>query len=550
MDFLLAILPIAVLIYVMTKKRSWPSHISLPFAGALVYVLTLIHFRLDANLVNATVVNGALSALTPISIIWGAILLSQTMRRSGAEGIISDWLKRVSPNRVAQLMIVGWAFPFMMEGSSGFGTPAAIAAPLLVGLGFDAVGVTILTLIMNSVPATFGAVGTPMWFGFSQVPLSPSEILSVSWKSAVVHTIASLVVPVIALRFVVGWADIRRNLIFIYLSILSCALPSLFFSRFNYEFPSLIGGAVGLCLSVLFAKYQMGLAHIHAARENEVAPTDAAREVIIAPTDAVREVEIAPPSQHRERVLAFAPYLILIAVLVVTRVRFLPLRAWLNAESPALPMDLGSLGVFSVSVALVFRLESIFGTPSAWSYNALFVPALIPFVIVVLLSVPILRIDLRMLKNAVADATNRLSGPSITLVGALVMVQLMTLGGDGAQTMIIGQTFATITGRAWPFFAPVLGALGAFFAGSATVSNLTFAGIQDSIARTLDFDRTSILALQSIGAAMGNMIAISNIVAVTSILGLENQEGFVLKRTVIPLTVYALIAGVAGLLLT
>jgi lactate permease len=528
MDFLLAILPIAVLIYVMTKKRPWPSYISLPFAAALVYFLTLIHFRLDANLVNATVVNGALSALTPISIIWGAILLSQTMRRSGAEGILSEWLKKVSPNPVAQLMIVGWAFPFMMEGSSGFGTPAAIAAPLLVGLGFDAVGVTILTLIMNAVPATFGAVGTPMWFGFSQVPLSPSEILTVSWKSALVHTIVALLVPIIALRFVVGWAEIRRNLVFIYLSILSCMLPALFLSRFNYEFPSLIGGAVGLCLSVLIAKYQVGLAR----------------------TDAAKEVEVAPPPPLRERILAFAPYLILIAVLVVTRVRFLPLREWLNAESPALPVNLGSLGQFSVSVALVFRLESIFGTSSTWSYNALFVPSLIPFVVVVLLSVPLLRIDLHTLKNAVSDATKRLSGPSITLVGALIMVQLMTLGGDSAQTSIIGEKFATVTGRAWPFFAPLLGALGAFFAGSATVSNLTFAGIQDSIARTLGFERTSILALQSVGAAMGNMIAISNIVAVTSILGLENQEGFVLKRTVIPLVVYALIAGIAGLLLT
>jgi lactate permease len=95
-----------------------------------------------------------------------------------------------------------------------------------------------------------------------------------------------------------------------------------------------------------------------------------------------------------------------------------------------------------------------------------------------------------------------------------------------------------------------LGALGAFFAGSATVANLTFAGIQDSIARTLGFDRTSILALQSVGAAMGNMIAISNIVAVGSILGLVNQEGFVLKRTFIPLLVYALIAGLSGLFIT
>src|SRR6516162_5783512 len=267
MDFLLAILPIAVLIYVMTKKKSWPSHISLPFAAALVYVLVLVRSRLDPNLVNATVVNGALSALTPISIILGAILLSQAMRRSGAERIIGDWLKEVSPNPLAQLMIVGWAFSFMIEGSSGFGTPAAIAAPLLVGLGFDAVPVAILTLVMNSVPVTFGAVGTPMWFGFSRVQLNPSEILFVSWKSALVHTVAALFVPIMALRFVVGWAQIRQNLLYIYLSILSCVLPSLVLSRFNYEFPSLVGGAVGLCLSVLMARCQLGLAP-HATRNH------------------------------------------------------------------------------------------------------------------------------------------------------------------------------------------------------------------------------------------------------------------------------------------
>ena len=527
MDFLLAILPIGILIYVMTKRNSWPSYISLPFAAALVYLLVLVHARLDANLVNATVVNGTLSALTPISIIWGAILLSQTIRRSGAEQIIGEWLKEVSPNQVAQLMIVGWAFPFMLEGASGFGTPAAIAAPLLAGLGFEPVRVAILTLIMNSVPATFGAVGTPMWFGFSQVPLSPVEILSVSWKSAIVHTAAALFVPIIALRFVMGWDQIRQNLLYIYLSILSCVLPSLVLSRFNYEFPSLAGGAVGLCLSALMAKRQVGL-ELHTNSE----------------------VEIAPLYKRHQRVRAFAPYLMLIAILVVTRLPFLPIREWLNAESPALTRNLGSLGIFSVSAALVFKLDSIFGTSSEWSYNALFVPALLPFVLVVLLSIPLLRIDLHTLQKVVADTMNRLSSPSVVLVGALIMVQLMTLGGDKSQTTVIGQTFATMTGKSWPFFAPVLGALGAFFSGSASISNLTFASVQDSIARTLGFDRTSILALQSVGAAMGNMIAISNIVAVSSILGLVNQDGFILKRTIVPLIVYSLVAGLSGLIMT
>jgi lactate permease len=424
-------------------------------------------------------------------------------------------------------MIVGWAFSYMIEGSSGFGTPAAIAAPLLVGLGFDAMRVAIFALVMNSVPVTFGAVGTPMWFGFSQAQLSPSEILSVSWKSALVNSVAALFVPIIALRFVVGWDQIRQNLVYIYLSILSCVVPSVVLSRFNYEFPSLIGGAVGLCLSALMARRGIGLVR-HGSDE----------------------VEPGLSTEHHDRMRAFVPYLMLIAILVVTRVRFLPVREWLNAEDPRVTLDWGSLGTFSASIALVFNLHSIFGTSSDWSYSALFVPALIPFVVVVLLSMPILKIDLNALKKIAADTTARLSGPSITLVGALVMVQLMTLGGDKAQTTIIGRTFAAVMGKSWPFFAPALGALGSFFSGSATVSNLTFAGIQDSIAHALGFDRTSILALQSVGAAMGTIVSISNIVAVCSILGLVNKEGLILKRASISLVIYGLVAGLSGLIIT
>ena len=527
MDFLLAILPIVSLICVMTRKNAWPSRISLPFAALLVYLVVLVHARFDPNLVNATVLNGALSALTPISIICGAILLSETMRRSGAERVIGDWLKEVSPNPIAQLMIVGWAFPFMIEGSSGFGTPAAIAAPLLVGLGFEAESVAVLTLVMNSVPATFGAVGTPMWFGFSQVPLSLSEIMAVSWKSALVHGLAALLVPVVTLRFVVEWSRIRRNLLYIYLSILSCMVPSIALSRFNYEFPSLIGGAIGLFISAILARRGIGL--------ERIADEPAAN---------------SPLFEGGARVRAILPYLLLIVILVVTRVRFLPFREWLTAEYPRLNFDWGSLGTFSASAALVLRVDSIFGTSSAWSYQSLFVPALIPFVLVVLLSIPLLKIGAATLRGAVSATTKRLSGIGVTLIGALVMVQLMTLGGDDSQTMIIGRTFANATGTTWPFFAPMLGALGSFFAGSATISNLTFAGIQDSIARTLGFERTAILALQSVGAALGNMVAISNIVAVSSILGLVNRDGRILKRMLIPLLTYALLVGISGLIMT
>lgn len=108
--------------------------------------------------------------------------------------------------------------------------------------------------------------------------------------------------------------------------------------------------------------------------------------------------------------------------------------------------------------------------------------------------------------------------------------------------MLIGHSLATATGGSWQYLASYLGALGSFFAGSCTISNLTFGPIQDSIAMRMGLDRTSILALQSVGGAMGNMVAIHNIVAVCSVLGLGNAEGKILKKTIVPMLLYGAIA--------
>ncbi len=161
MNLAVSLSPIAILIFLMTRKNGTPSHIALPLVAVLVYAIKLVYFGEDANLVNATVLNGILTALTPILIIWGALFNFKTMEHSGAMATVSNWLNSVSSNPVAQLMIIGWAFSFMIEGASGFGTPAALAAPILVGLGFPPLRIAVLALIMNTVPVSFGAVGTP-----------------------------------------------------------------------------------------------------------------------------------------------------------------------------------------------------------------------------------------------------------------------------------------------------------------------------------------------------------------------------------------------------
>jgi lactate permease len=151
-DLIFAAGPILLLIHWMTKKKPMPSAKALPLAALVTYGLRLAWFGTDATLVNASVVAGLLVALTPILIVWGAIFFFLSMEHCGAMKTIRCWLNHLSRNRVAQVVIIGWSFQFLIEGASGFGTPAALAGPLLVGLGFPPLRVAMACLILNSVP--------------------------------------------------------------------------------------------------------------------------------------------------------------------------------------------------------------------------------------------------------------------------------------------------------------------------------------------------------------------------------------------------------------
>jgi len=239
MNTLVAALPILVLIWMMVKRSPIASYIALPITALLAALLQLFYFQADLRLLLANSFAGVLSVMTPISIIAGAILLNRMLAISGAETTIKHWLESISSNQVAQLMIIGWAFAFMLEGASGFGTPAAIAAPILVGLGFSPFKVIVFTLILNSIPVSFGAVGTPTWFGFSALQLDDEQVLAISIWTALCHVVAALVIPMIALCIVQPLKTVRKNSVFIYLSVFSCVLPYWLFAQWNYEFPSL-----------------------------------------------------------------------------------------------------------------------------------------------------------------------------------------------------------------------------------------------------------------------------------------------------------------------
>ena len=218
----------------------------------------------------------------------------------------------------------------------------------------------------------------------------------------------------------------------------------------------------------------------------------------------------------------------------------------MNNKDVWLSTTLGSLGTFEVSKGLIFSLKNIFGSEVSESYKLLYVPALIPFVITVLISLPLFGVNFSRTKGIFSASLSQVKNPFIALMGALVMVNLMLVGGEHSMVKIIGRTFAEVTGSDWTIFSSFLGAVGAFFSGSNTVSNLTFGSVQLSTAETTGLSVTLILALQSVGGAMGNMVCINNIVAVSSVLNIQNKEGTIIKTTIVPMVVYGIIAALCA----
>lgn len=531
MALLFALLPIAWLIWAMTKPRPWPSQVALPVAALIALAVRIFYFHDPVAEWGTAIVAGWLLAWTPILIVGGAIFFFKAMEASGAMEVIRQGLNAVTPNRVARLLIIGWAFQYLIEGASGFGTPAALAGPLLVGLGFPALRVAAFCLILDSVPVAFGAVGTPIWFGLGQLDLAPEALKSIGVKTSILNGASGFVIVPLALLLLVSWAEVRHHLVFISLSVASCVVPAWLLAYLSTEFPTVVGGMIGLLLTTLLARFGIGFPCEPQATNGSAPPRSSGMP------------------DRRRLLAALTPLGLTVFLLLLTRIRQLGIKDWLQATEPSLQIGLGPAGTLQISPTLVVQWEAIFGTAFTWTHALLYVPSLLPFVAVGIATLRIGRVGRPERRRVWSGTLERMRNPTLALFGALIFVRLLMTGGESASSMIIGRELAAITGVHWTWAAVFLGALGAFFSGSATVSNLTFGGIQWSIAESLQLDPTTILALQAVGASTGNMVAIHNIVAVCSILGLQNQEGAVLKRTAGPMLLYGLFATAVARLL-
>jgi lactate permease len=548
MHALLALTPILA-IFVFLVVLRWPARRAMPVAWFLTVAIAVFLWRVPFERVAAATINGWIICAMLLYIIFGAILLLNTLKESGAVSAIRQGLLDVSPDRRIQAIVVAWCFGAFIEGAAGFGTPAAIAGPLLLTIGFPAMAAVMVCLIIQSTPVSFGATGTPILIGvknglsggdqvaphLATLQLSFDEhLLAIAGKVGLIHGIIGTLIPlfmVCALTRFYGerksWKEGLEVWPFALLAGLSFTIPyALTANLLGPEFPSLIGSMIGLAICITAARHGIltpGKKWDFPARDDW-------------PADWMGAFRGVPSENDKNMPLlrAWSPYLLVAVFLVLTRLNDLPLKAWLTGKSATLKWD-------------------IFATGIAAKVQPLYLPGTI-FIAVVACAFLIQGMKPAQLKRAIGSSTRTILGTAAALGFAVPLAQIFINSGINAadlQSMPIelADAVSGIAGRAWPLFAPTIGALGAFFAGSNTISNMTFAYFQFGVALNIGASTVTIVALQAVGGAAGNMICVHNIVAASATVGLQGREGPLMRSVAVPLFYYLVFAGILGLLM-
>lgn len=542
---LIATLPI-VSVFLFLVILRWPAKRAMPVSLVLTMIMAMFIWEVPGNQVAAAGVKGVVTALEVGVIVFGAILLLNTLKESGAIFTIRKGFMSISPDRRVQTIIVCWLFGSFLEGAAGWGAPATIVGPLLVAIGFPAMGAVMVALILQSTPVSYGAVGTPILIGVNSglkdSPLVQSYIAEqgttfdayingIGGQVALIHGIIGIFIPLFMVTMLTYFFGKNKSIAeglaiwkFAIFAGLAFTVPyALVANLLGPEFPSLIGGLIGLAIVVPAAKKGLFIPE-KSWDFDEKGTWDPSW------TGSLQVDESEKPKKQVSFMAAWLPYLLVAILLVLTRLKYLPFSAWLQA--------------------LVIRFESLFGTAITVESKPLNLPGFI-FIVVSLLSIFIFKMNMKEYGRAVKDSFKTIVSAMAALIFAVPMVQVFINSGINAadytsMPLALAEGISNIFGSYWPLAAPTIGAIGAFAAGSNTVSNMMFSLFQFGVADNILAAPATIVALQAVGGAAGNMICVHNVVAASSSAGLIGKEGNLIRKTLIPMTFYVIFAGGIG----
>ena len=525
--------------------------ISAKFTMPIIYIITFIigyyFWGMTLNRILASSLQGLVITVNILWIIFGAIMLLNTLKYSGAIKTIRQNFSGVSDDRRVQVILIAWLLGCFIEGASGFGTPAAVAAPLMVAIGFPTLAAVVFGMMIQSTPVSFGAVGTPLIVGV-QGGLDKSSLtqnlneLGSSWELffdiiisevALIHAICGTLMPLILVIIMTrffgsnkSWTEGLSIFKFCIFAALSFTIPYLLSGIFlGPEFPSIIGGFIGLTIVTFAANKKFLL-----PKDTWKFPTSSKW-----PDRWNGDFIIKEKVRNDKNICslnAWAPYIFLAILLVLSR---------MNEK------------VKSILLSVKFEFNDILNELEInASFAGLYLPGGI-LIFVCIITFFMHKMTLNQISDSIKDSSKSLLSAGFVLIFTVPLVRIMINSGVNSNELVsmpiaMAQSVSNFLGKIYPFFSPTIGAIGAFIAGSNTVSNLMLSQFQFETAKILGISGALMVALQSVGAAAGNMIAIHNVVAASATVGLVGKEGDVIRITIIPLIYYLLLSGIIGIL--
>jgi lactate permease len=519
---LFAVLPLITLFVLLgglKLKAQWAAMASL--AVAIVVAIAIYSMPVGQTLDAGA--EGAVFGLFPIMwIVVNAIWIYNMTVDSGHFAVLRRSFASVSDDQRIQAILIAFCFGALMEALAGFGTPVAISAVMLIGLGFQPVKAATLALVANTAPVAFGAIAVPITT-LSEVSSLPKDDLGAMVGRQT--PFLALLVPLILVAMVDGRRGVRATWPAAVVGGVAFAIGQFACSNYvSVELTDIVASlASAAAIVALLRVWQPGEV-LAAPAGPRPAMAGGERDVDQRrfEKEAARRADVTPTGEPThdgpgEVARAYAPYLIIIAVFALAQISWLPFKDFLDGRTkqfswPGLDV-LNGKGEAPTSQTFKFNWANSAGTL---------------LLVCGLLTMVVLRENVGRAARTYLRTLDQLKWAILTVASVLALAYVMNLSG---QTITIGQWLAG-AGGAFAFLSPLLGWFGVALTGSDTSSNALFGALQVSAAQKADLSATLMAAGNSSGGVLGKMISPQNLAIGAAAVGMAGQEGDIFRKVI------------------
>jgi lactate permease len=510
---LFALIPLATL-FILLGGLKMKAHIAALISLAVSILVAIIVYSMPVGQALDAGLEGMAFGIFPIMwIVWNAIWIYHMTEKTGHFAVLRRSIAAVSDDQRVQAVIIGFSFGALLEALAGFGTPVAITSVMLVAVGFKPIKAASVALVANTAPVAFGAIAIPIVTLAGLTGLPKDDLGAMVGRQT---PFLALFVPLMLVGIVDGWRGVRAVWPAAMAGGIAFAVGQFVCSNYiSVELTDIIASLLSIGAIVLFLRVWQPADPVR----GETGPGRPAMAGA-ATSDATLEAEVRRregdgPDSRKDVWLAYAPYLIIIAVLAIAQ--WGPIKNFLAGREydfswPGLDV-INSKGKAPSSETYKFTWASSAGT-------LLLVSGII--------SMFVLRLSPRRALAAYGETLNLLKWATLTVAAVLGLAYVMNLS---AQTLTIGTWIAGV-GGALAFFSPIIGWIGTAVTGSDTSSNSLFGVLQVTAAKGANLDPTLLAAANSSGGVLAKLISPQNLAIGAAAVGMGGEEGVIFRRVI------------------